>query len=261
MSENESSNLTMVEQPGQTNPGKIPRVLLKPRKTMPEIVNTEKAIWLFPLLILMVSSLILTMITASIEKRTAVPAEMPPDMEYYPEEYQDQYSNVMAQNSGFVRTTLFPIIGRWLGIWSNWLILSVILMVLLLLAGHPLEWRGVFNLAAWSALPFVVRDVVQSVYLLAAGQLITSPGLSGFGPVDAQGLAGFFAVLLKFIDLYLVWQLLLILAGFRPVTQIKLLKGLLILLGTAVLYLSIRSLPAFIINRISSVFTNGMFYF
>lgn len=258
------SEWTVPSEEPQHNPSnfnKLTQLFLKPRQTMQKITANEKKIWLFPLLILMVSSLMLTFITASIEKQNVVPVDMPPDMEYYPEEYQDQYSDVMAQNNGFVQTILFPIIGRWLGLWSNWLILGVLLMVVLLLSGHPLEWRQVFNLTAWSALPFLIRDIIQSVYLLASQQVISQPGLSGFGAVDAQGFAAFLGILLKFVDIYLIWQLLLILAGFKNATQIKAWKSILILLIIVVIFLAIRSFPPYVISRVSSVFANGMFYF
>jgi hypothetical protein len=261
MSESEWTVPSDEPQQNTSNFNRLTRLFLKPRQTMRKITANEKKIWLFPLLMLMVSSLVLTFITASIEKQNIAPIEMPPDMEFYPEEYQDQYSDVMAQNDGFVRTTLFPIIGRWLGLWSNWLILSVLLMVMLLLAGHPLEWREVFNLTAWSTLPLLVRDIIQSIYLLASQQVISQPGLSGFGPVDAQGFTAFLGILLGFVDIYLIWQLLLILAGFKTATQMKGWKSILILLIIAAIFVAVRSLPPYVISRVSSVFSNGMFYF
>jgi hypothetical protein len=240
---------------------RIWQVISKPRETMRVITLNEKAIWIFPLLLLMASGLVFTLIMGSVKNRTSVFFDVPPDMEYYPEEFQDQYTNVMAQNNGFVRTTLFPLIGKWVGIWLNWLILSVILMVLLLLSGQQLEWRNVFNLVAWSSIPLIIRDLVQSIYLLLSNQLISSPGLSGFGMSEAQGFALFITIILGFIDLYLLWQMMLILKGYRAMVHTVLWKAFLILLVTFLLFLSLRSVPAFLMDKIIAVFSNGLFYF
>lgn len=236
-------------------------VISKPGQTMPMIALNQKAIWLFPLLLLMVSGLILTLITGSIKSKTSVSFDVPADMEYYPGEYQEQYNNVMAQNNGFVRTTLFPLIGKWAGIWLNWLILSVILMVLLLLSGHQLEWYNVFNVVAWSSIPLLIRDLVQSIYLLANNQLISSPGLSGFGMSEAQGFSLFITIVLGFVDLYLLWQMALILKGYRVMAHTVFWKAFLVLLVTYILFLSLRSVPAFLMDKISAVFSSGSFYF
>jgi hypothetical protein len=237
------------------------QIVSKPGETMPGIALNGKTIWLFPLLVLMVSGLILTLITASIKNQTSISFDVPPDMEYYPEEYQDQFNDVMAQNNGFVRTTLFPLIGKWVGLWLNWLILSVILMVVMLLSGNQLEWSNVFNLVAWSSIPFVIRDVVQSIYLMVSNRLISSPGLSGFGFSEAQGFSLFITIILGFLDVYLFWQLMLILKGYRAMTHTALWKSILTLLVTFMLFLSLRSVPSFLMDKISAVFSNGMFYF
>jgi len=261
MSETDWSTSPEPQEQDTSNFQKLAGLWLKPRKIMRQIVSHEKAIWLFPLLVLMVSSLLLTVITASIEQKTAIPAEVPTDLEYYPEDYQEQYSEVMTQSSGFVQTTLFPIIGKWLGLWSNWLILSVLLMVLLLIIGHPLEWHNVFNIAAWSALPYLLRDGIQSIYLLASQKLISQHGLSGFTAPDSVGVAAFLGILLGFLDIYLIWQALLMLAAYKPATQMSIWKAILILMVIVLIFLALRSVPAFLISRVSSVFSNGMFYF
>lgn len=244
-----------------TNFLRLWQVIGKPGKTIPKISLTEQAIWLFPLLILMASGLLLTLITGSVKSKDSVSFDVPPDMEYYPEDYQNQYTDVMAQNNGFVRTTIFPLVGKWAGIWLNWLTLSVILMVLLLLSGNQLEWRNVFNLVAWSSLPLLLRDVLQSIYLLLTNRLISAPGLSGFGTPDAQGFSMFITIVLGFVDLYLIWQMILILAGYRAMAHAEIRKAVLVLLVTFGLFLSLRSVPAFLLEKVNAIFTNGMFYF
>ena len=69
--------------------------------------------------------------------------------------------------------------------------------------------QSALNIVAWASLPFAVRDILRIIFMLAAGHAIVSPGLSGFITTP-----GFVAQLLTRLDLFLIWQVILLVLGF-----------------------------------------------
>ena len=69
--------------------------------------------------------------------------------------------------------------------------------------------QGALNIVAWASLPFAVRDFLRIVFMLIARHAITSPGLSGF-----SSSTGFVAQLLTRADLFLLWNIILLVIGF-----------------------------------------------
>jgi len=69
--------------------------------------------------------------------------------------------------------------------------------------------QSALNIVAWSSLPFAVRDILRVVFMLAAGHAIISPGLSGFTPTP-----GLVSQLLTRVDIFLIWQVVLLIIGF-----------------------------------------------
>ena len=257
------NDLTIPQQPKKATGNLLQafHLIIRPRQTIQRIITVEKAVWLFPLLLFMGSALILTIITNSVENKTVLNVDPAFDMEYYPEDYQEQYDQVMTENNGIVTTIIFPVLGKWVGTWSNWALLSVLLMVLLLAFGHPMEWQKIFNLTAWCTLPYVLRDLIQMVYLLASSQLINKPGLSGFMAEGAIGFSQYLVGLLALIDIYLIWQLVLVMIGVYQRTQMTVIKSVLAVFIAGILFISLRAVPVYIIGKLSTVFASGMFYF
>jgi hypothetical protein len=67
-----------------------------------------------------------------------------------------------------------------------------------------------FNIVAWASVPFIVRDLLRVVFVLAAGHSIQSAGLSGF----ATGTGMVFQLLAR-VDLFLVWNVILMCIGLQ----------------------------------------------
>ena len=69
--------------------------------------------------------------------------------------------------------------------------------------------QSALNVVAWASLPFAVRDLLRVIFMLSTGHAIVSPGLSGF-----SASAGFISQLLMRFDIFLVWNLILLIIGF-----------------------------------------------
>jgi hypothetical protein len=147
-----------------------------------------------------------------LKSRAALMGEiaLPPDWQFWTPEMQNNYMQAQQATQGPVFTYVIPLVGSLAALWLGWLVLAGLLHLgSTLLAGRG-SMQSALNIVAWASLPFAVRDIFRMVFVLSAGHVITSPGLSGF----AAG-AGFLSQLLARTDVFLIWSAILLVIGFR----------------------------------------------
>ncbi len=105
---------------------------------------------------------------------------------------------------------IMPMIGSLAGLWLGWLLLAAMLHFGSTLLGGRGSMQSALNIVAWASLPFAVRDLLRIVFMLSSGHTIASPGLSGF-----LATPGFFTQLLSRVDIFLLWQMILLIIGFE----------------------------------------------
>lgn len=81
------------------------------------------------------------------------------------------------------------------------------------------------NIVAWASLPLALRALIQIISMLVTKNLISNPGLSGFSPAGDSGLMLFIGQILKLIDIYIVWQIILLILGVRTSTALSVSKS------------------------------------
>ena len=235
-------------------------VFLRPKRTLAEVVAQEHGVWLVPLLVLSIL-VILNVVAGASARRAAVmeaqSGELPYGFEYWTPEEQEQYFSALARSASPVNLYVFPILGGVAGIWITWFLLGSILHLSLTLAGSRSSNAGALNLTAWASMPIAIRLIVQAIAVLASGHVIQSAGLSGFAPVEAP----FWSAVLKLVDIYLIWQFVLLLVGVLPLSGLSRRKAWVATLIAFLIVLTLRALPAFIGAKLSGLSTGGFFYF
>jgi hypothetical protein len=134
---------------------------------------------------------------------------LPPDWQFWTPEMQENYMRAQQATQGPVFNYVMPMVGSLTGLWVGWLLLAALLHFGSTLLGGRGSMQSALNIVAWASLPFAVRDILRIVFMLAAGHAILSPGLSGFTTTP-----GFFAQLLARLDVFLIWQVILLIIGF-----------------------------------------------
>ena len=113
-----------------------------------------------------------------------------------------------------------------------------------------------FRMVVWTWFPYTLRGLLQTIYILASGQLIANPGLSGIvqnnrpvaevmaaPPSLNQMLLGAF---LAKVDLFLIWNLILLVIGVTVVTRLPRRKAILSTLGVWILLTALSLIPTLI---------------
>lgn len=195
----------------------VPLTLFKPRAAFANIAAQSGRVWLTPMLVLSLTSLVRVLVTGYLRQQAALAGgfTLPPEYQYYSPEQQAQFMQAMQATQGPVFLYVFPAISALLGVWVGWLLVSGLVHLVLTLLGGRGDTSPSTNLVAWASLPFALRDLVRIVAMWSTKQLIQAPGLAGFAPADASGGAAYLAVLLALVDIYVIWHIFLLVVGVR----------------------------------------------
>ena len=235
-------------------------ILFKPRKAISEIAEKEHPVWIAPLVALMITALVLVLVSSSLVGQSSQLESQPEMFDYYSPEQQQQYQNAVDMGVSPVVTIIFPLVGKILGIWVGWILLGSILHLSLTLNGSRSNTRSALNIVAWASVPFILRDIVQIMAILISKQLINGPGLSGFMTDGAVGFSSFISVLLGFLDIYLIWQIVLIGLGAIKISGLTTRKAWLATIIAVLIFLALKAIPGFVGAQLSGLSTSGMFF-
>lgn len=236
--------------------------LVRPGRGMGEVGAEGRSVWLIPMLLLTVLTLISVIIAGPLHQEAIRSGVTTPEsFQYMTPEQQQQYLQAQEIAAGPVTTYIFPAVGKLIGLWLGWFLLGGILHLVLTMLGSRSNNTTAFNLAAWSSLPLAIRLIVQIVAMLVTHQLISSPGLSGFIAADGKGGLAFVRGLLSMVDIYLIWQIVLLWIGASTVSGLVRGKAFAGAFASVVLLLLISALPGFLGAQFQGLNVTQPFFF
>jgi len=242
--------------------GWILPLFTRPARTTTAIVAQEKAVWLTPLLILSVLVILSVAIGAPIKRNVIqMGSELPPDFQYYSPEMQEQYFAAQAKQTSPLFLYVFPLLSGLLKVWVPWFLLSILMYLSLTLAGSRAGSIKSYNLVAWSMLPQAIRTLVQILAMLFSKMVVSAPGLSGFIDSEAAGIGAYFRSILGFIDIYFIFQIILLLIGSVPLSGLSRSKAWIATTISVVIVLLLMAIPGLLASALGGLSLSGGFYF
>lgn len=226
-------------------------LLFRPRAALGRIVANNNPTWRTPIALRIVGAIVLALVAGSIKAAAGAAGEVtfPPNFEFYTPEQQAQFMQAATATNTTTFNYVLPALGAALGVVVLWLLVGWLLHLSLTMFGGRGTRQGALNVAAWASLPLLIRDVVQTVAMLLTDQLIASPGLSGFAPAGEGFGYALLAGMLSHIDIYLLWNILLLYIGVRLSSQLPRGKCWLAVMLAALIVLVLRALPAAILAQ------------
>jgi len=221
----------------------------RPATALAEIAAYPRWRWVLPVILLigaMIASIVLT---------------GPLTVEQAQQAVQQQLANLPAEQAEMVRAQIARLqqpqvllataIGTGLmGLLLSWLMASAILYFSVLMAGGDVSFTGLFATLPWTWLPFALRDVVQTGYIVYKNELIANPGLSYFvstgKPVEDAGNLLYNAV--ARVDLFTLWHLALVFVVLWVLPRFSKGKAFVLVLVYAALSLGLRLVPALLVR-------------
>ena len=221
----------------------------RPATALAEIAAYPRWRWLLPVILLigaMIASIVLT---------------GPLTVEQAQQAVQQQLATLSAEQAEMARAQIARLqqpqvllataIGTGLiGLLLSWLMASAFLYFSVLIAGGDVSFTGLFATLPWTWLPFALRDVVQTGYILYKNEMIANPGLSYFvstgKPVEDAGNLLYNA--LARVDLFTLWHLALVFVVLWVLPRFSKGKAFVLVLVYAALSLGLRLVPALLVR-------------
>jgi hypothetical protein len=148
---------------------------------------------------------------------------------------------------------VLTMLGTIAGFLLTWLILGSLVNLFSITFGGQANTHMAMVFAAWSTIPIGVRGLMQLMYALATATSIKAVGLSGFISTTDTTWAIILEKLLAQIDIYLIWQVILLVIGISVMTKLNHRKPFLIALCSIVIILIIKSLLGLGLEKLSSL--------
>ncbi|HHH41528.1 MAG TPA: YIP1 family protein [Chloroflexi bacterium] len=238
-------------------------IVARPRSTMERLSESGGRAWWLPAILAVVMLVLPILVAAPItarQTREAILATQEQMKEQWgetmPGQDEAQIEEAMAAASSPLITVVFPSLGGVVGLAVGWLIWAGALhLASMALGGRP-SFGTMLRMVVWSWIPYAVRGLLQTVYILATGQLIANPGLSGLvadnRPVSEMVLAPpstgqiLLQALLSRIDIFLLWNLALLVIGVMVTARLPRRRAVLITLGVWAVLTALAMVPALI---------------
>lgn len=229
-------------------------LFIHPRATLGRIAAANGAVWQVPILLLALAAVMRAFVEGGLSA-AAVDGELtlPPGFEYYTPEQMAQFQQAATATNNPTFNYILPALGALAGVIAVWLILGWLLHLVLTLLGGRGTSQATINVVAWASLPLLLRYAIQIGSMLVTRTAISAPGLSGFAPAETGFLAALISSVLSQIDIYLVWQTILLVIGVRLVSQLPAARCWLAVLLVLALVMILRALPSAVLAQFSDL--------
>jgi hypothetical protein len=244
----ELDTLPDVENPAPLLFKLIAGVLLKPRatfgQTFGEMVRPGKSWLIVALLALLTAALAAALNTgASMQlfAQNAAQINLPPGVEGpTPEALARQQRDTlpMMYASAFAFTVISGLLG--------WFVWAVCLSIGGTLLGGRSTFGNVFKMTVLSALPMILRSLIICGALLTGARPILNPGFSGFLAPEPGALNLILRAVLGSLDLFQMWNLVLLAIGLSVVTRMKTGKAAVLVIIIGILLVLVTALPGIV---------------
>ena len=199
-------------------------IIDRPKKAMGGVADNPRSWWLVAVLIV-VSILVLNWVSAPYEANLALVRSERMLERFAPNVPQEQMAMIRERLAAPspLRTVLVGAVGAIALGAVGWLLRGALLHFGSMAAGGTSVWFSTYAAGVWSLVPYVIRNVVQAVYVASSGGLIDHAGLSvlvasGDWLADAQNPM---YVALSQVDPFVLWHLILLTAGLGAAAKVS----------------------------------------
>jgi len=234
-------------------------IVVKPRATLEYLSERGGRTWWLPTLLVVICATLPVFVAAPItarQSREAVAAMQEQFGEATSPEQQAQMDQAMTLAASPLITVVFPAITSVVGLVVGWLIWGGALHLTGMMLGGRSTFGQVFRMVMWAWIPYGLRGLLQAVYILASGQLIANPGLSGLvandRPLSEMVVSPpgpgqmILTAFLSRLDLFLVWNLILLVIGVNVTTHLSKRKAVLVTVGVWLLLTALSLVPTLV---------------
>jgi hypothetical protein len=235
-------------------------IIAHPRSTLTYVSERGRRTWWLPALLILLLTIAFVAASGPIRTRQAR-QEMRAAQEEMAKRLGQELSEEELERAQSITaspmiTVVFPTAASAVGRVAGWLIWAGALYLASIALGGRGNFGQMFPVTVWSGLPYALRSLVQTIYVLVSSHLIENQGLSGLVQQDlsaADAIASppttgqmLLSAFLARVDLYLVWHLVLLVIAVAAATRLSRRKSALVTLGVWILLTALSLVPTLI---------------
>ena len=230
-------------------------VFIHPKKVFSAIASVDKGVWLKPMLVLTGLVLIFSIVAGPARLMNAQMNmnQLPDDFQYWSEQQQNQFFEGQQAMQSPLFIYIFPLLGALIKLWLGWFIFGSVLYLLMTFIGSRQPQVAYQNLVAWASSPFILRALIQIIFVISQRQLIEAPGLSGFIAAGQSGGLDLLRIILGLMDIYTFGFAALILIGVPIVSGLKTRKAHWVTAIGLLIFAILAIIPGFFVSQFSGL--------
>lgn len=243
---------------------------VRPRRTLTYLDERGGRRWWLPALLAVLMAILPLLVGAPLvaeQAREAMLANQERMTEQGMELSEEQRAQMERMATSPLIIVVFPLVGRIIGLVLGWLVWAAALYLAGMVFGGRSTFGALLRMVVWSWWPYVLRGLLQTLYIGLSGQLILHPGLSGL--VSSATSAGemitaspdmgqlVLSSLLAQVDLFLFWRLALLVIGAAVAMRVSWRKALPLVLIVWLLLTALGVLPTLVGGMFSGLMAAG----
>jgi len=228
-------------------------VFFRPRKTFDYLKDNHKKAWWLPALLVLLLTVAPLWAAARPSPATTL---MPPDkMEMIAQGDPRMFEGMPYPGPDSVSAASGPSLlklgGALLGTFAAWLLWGGALYLASVFLGRSSSFGQMFRLVVWTWLPYGLRGLVQTIYMMTTSAAIANAGFSGF--VIDRGATSLIppgpgqlalASILSRVDVFTIWHVLLVSVALMSFTNLTRRKALGATLAIWIVFALVGIVPA-----------------
>jgi hypothetical protein len=237
-------------------------IVARPRETLERLHESGGRSWWVPMVVAFVFVVLPILAAAPItaeqarEVAIATQEEMGErwdEMELSAEQ-EAEIERMMGIVASPLITVVFPVIATLILRVVGWLAWAGALYLAAMTIGGQSTYGQMFRVVVWAWVPYAIRGLLQTLYILGTGQVIANPGLSGLvarGSSTADVLTASSSMgetllvsLLSSVDLFMFWNLALLAVGVVVTTRLSRRKAILVTLAVWLVLTAVVMIPS-----------------
>ncbi len=202
-------------------------ILIRPRATFEAMRHARRTHWWLVLVLMAAATALLIYATA--QARANLFTGVVPLEGLEPPAGIEAPQGVGPSSSTSILATILPAIMGIAGVVIGYIVCVVVIFGMGLAMGGKATFKQLLPVAVWSTLPLVVRKVIQAAASLVTGRMAVA-GFSGLFTMAERVSMPLLYTLLEQLDVYLVWNLVLLGIGVATTSRLKASKAVVIVL-------------------------------
>mgnify|MGYP005855340429 CR=1 FL=1 len=230
--------------------------LMKPYATFNRVREAGRGHWWMVFALAFVSLVLINLAAVPIQAKVQQ-AVLEQQLAEMPVEQQAQAAQMQAILSSQAMLGAIGTATGAAGVVIGYALRALALFLLGLALGGRASFRQVWQMAVWTTLPNVLRNVVSAVAIFVTRGL-PAPGLSFmFTSAELAERSAAVKAVLRNLDIYTVWSLVLVAVGMIATSRVSRAKGALVALVYWVLTLAVSAGLAAAGQALGNIFTGG----